>query len=192
MVTCTNTHIYICNPKDLTQQQQVCVATVAVRWGISLKVGWWCCRVTAVSRCYRAETSDIAEEKGIYRVHQFTKVKVHRAVCIMTQVWPTLCSTQVHGLCHFTLWLVPDLNRKFDVIVTPHVSAVMPDHSSVVQMLHGGMWAVPSPTPEQKWAKHSWHQSCALEGRQLHRKNHGNPLDSWGEEDGQRQRGAEL
>ena len=32
------------------------------------------CRVTAVSRCFRAETSDIAEEKGIYRVHQFTKV----------------------------------------------------------------------------------------------------------------------
>ena len=66
-----------------------------------------------------------------------------------------------HGLCHFTLWLVPDLNQKFDVILTPHVSAVMPDHSSVVQMLHSGMWAVPSPTPEQKWAKHSWHQSCS-------------------------------
>ena len=97
-----------------------------------------------------------------------------------------------HGLCHFTLWLVPDLNQKFDVIVTPHVSAVMPDHSSVVQMLHSGMWAVPSPTPEQKWAKHSWHQSCAQEGRQLHHKNHGNLLDSRGEEDGRRQHGAEL
>ena len=91
----THTHTYICNPKDLTQQQQVCVAVVAVGWIVSLKVGWWCCRVTAVSRCYRAETSDIAEEKGIYRVHQFTKVKVHRAICIMTQAWPTLCSTQV-------------------------------------------------------------------------------------------------
>ncbi|XP_076464341.1 serine--tRNA ligase-like [Babylonia areolata] len=33
-------------------------------------------RVAAVSRCYRAETSDIAEEKGIYRVHQFTKVEM--------------------------------------------------------------------------------------------------------------------
>ena len=35
-----------------------------------------CFRVAAVSRCYRAETSAIAEEKGIYRVHQFTKVSV--------------------------------------------------------------------------------------------------------------------
>nr|KAG5712361.1 hypothetical protein BaRGS_023940 [Batillaria attramentaria] len=33
-------------------------------------------KVAAVSRCYRAETSDIAEEKGIYRVHQFTKVEM--------------------------------------------------------------------------------------------------------------------
>ncbi|KAL8610918.1 hypothetical protein ACOMHN_042536 [Nucella lapillus] len=33
-------------------------------------------RVAAVSRCYRAETSDVAEEKGIYRVHQFTKVEM--------------------------------------------------------------------------------------------------------------------
>ncbi|KAK6635384.1 hypothetical protein RUM44_000635 [Polyplax serrata] len=32
--------------------------------------------VTAVSRCYRAEVSSIAEEKGIYRVHQFTKVEM--------------------------------------------------------------------------------------------------------------------
>jgi seryl-tRNA synthetase len=36
------------------------------------------CRVAAVSRCYRAETSDIAEEKGIYRVHQFTKVNTQK------------------------------------------------------------------------------------------------------------------
>ena len=50
--------------------------------------------MTAVSRCYRAETSDIAEEKGIYRVHQFTKVRVHRAICIMTQARPRLCSVQ--------------------------------------------------------------------------------------------------
>lgn len=33
-------------------------------------------KVAAVSRCYRAETADIAEEKGIYRVHQFTKVEM--------------------------------------------------------------------------------------------------------------------
>uniref|UniRef100_A0A1A9VC69 serine--tRNA ligase n=1 Tax=Glossina austeni TaxID=7395 RepID=A0A1A9VC69_GLOAU len=33
-------------------------------------------KVAAVSRCYRAETSGLQEEKGIYRVHQFTKVEM--------------------------------------------------------------------------------------------------------------------
>ncbi|XP_049785462.1 uncharacterized protein LOC126188062 [Schistocerca cancellata] len=33
-------------------------------------------KLAAVSRCYRAETSSIAEERGIYRVHQFTKVEM--------------------------------------------------------------------------------------------------------------------
>lgn len=33
-------------------------------------------KIAAVSRCFRAETSKIAEEKGVYRVHQFTKVEM--------------------------------------------------------------------------------------------------------------------
>ncbi|KAK2575888.1 hypothetical protein KPH14_007257 [Odynerus spinipes] len=33
-------------------------------------------KMTAVSRCYRAETSSTLDEKGIYRVHQFTKVEM--------------------------------------------------------------------------------------------------------------------
>ncbi|CAH0553267.1 unnamed protein product [Brassicogethes aeneus] len=33
-------------------------------------------KLMAVSRCYRAETSNTAEEKGIYRVHEFTKVEM--------------------------------------------------------------------------------------------------------------------
>ncbi|XP_059051930.1 serine--tRNA ligase, mitochondrial [Achroia grisella] len=33
-------------------------------------------KLAAVSRCYRAETSNIVEERGIYRVHQFTKVEM--------------------------------------------------------------------------------------------------------------------
>ncbi|XP_054730485.1 serine--tRNA ligase, mitochondrial [Anastrepha obliqua] len=37
-------------------------------------------KVAAVSRCYRAETSGLNEEKGIYRVHQFNKVEMF-AVC---------------------------------------------------------------------------------------------------------------
>lgn len=41
-------------------------------------------KVTAVSRCYRAETSGLQEEKGIYRVHQFTKVEMF-AICTAEQ-----------------------------------------------------------------------------------------------------------
>ncbi|CAG9838156.1 unnamed protein product [Diabrotica balteata] len=33
-------------------------------------------KVAAVSRCYRAETSSVAEERGIFRVHEFTKVEM--------------------------------------------------------------------------------------------------------------------
>ncbi|XP_066586021.1 serine--tRNA ligase, mitochondrial [Prorops nasuta] len=33
-------------------------------------------KLTAVSRCYRAEISSLKEEAGIYRVHQFTKVEM--------------------------------------------------------------------------------------------------------------------
>ncbi|XP_035893734.1 serine--tRNA ligase, mitochondrial [Anopheles stephensi] len=41
-------------------------------------------KLMAVSRCYRAETSALQEEKGIYRVHQFTKVEMF-AVCNRAQ-----------------------------------------------------------------------------------------------------------
>jgi len=34
------------------------------------------CKMCAVSRCYRAETGRQGEEKGLYRVHQFTKVEM--------------------------------------------------------------------------------------------------------------------
>ncbi|XP_013164304.1 PREDICTED: serine--tRNA ligase, mitochondrial [Papilio xuthus] len=33
-------------------------------------------KLAAVSRCYRAETSNVTEERGTYRVHQFTKVEM--------------------------------------------------------------------------------------------------------------------
>jgi len=33
-------------------------------------------RLAAVSRCFRAETSSVDEERGIYRVHEFTKVEL--------------------------------------------------------------------------------------------------------------------
>ncbi|XP_064597950.1 serine--tRNA ligase, mitochondrial-like [Liolophura sinensis] len=38
-------------------------------------------KLCAVSRCYRAETSNLSEERGIYRVHQFTKVEMFAVVC---------------------------------------------------------------------------------------------------------------
>lgn len=41
-------------------------------------------KCAAVSRCYRAETSSLQEEKGIYRVHQFTKVEMF-SVCRSSQ-----------------------------------------------------------------------------------------------------------
>ncbi|CAB3376542.1 Hypothetical predicted protein [Cloeon dipterum] len=33
-------------------------------------------KVAAISRCFRAETGNVGEEKGIYRVYQFTKVEM--------------------------------------------------------------------------------------------------------------------
>lgn len=36
-------------------------------------------KLCSVSRCYRAEVSSIADEKGIFRVHQFTKVEMFGA-----------------------------------------------------------------------------------------------------------------
>lgn len=33
-------------------------------------------RIAAVSRCFRAETSRVSDERGIFRVHQFTKVEM--------------------------------------------------------------------------------------------------------------------
>jgi len=33
-------------------------------------------KLAAISRCYRAETSSLEEERGLYRVHEFTKVEI--------------------------------------------------------------------------------------------------------------------
>lgn len=41
-------------------------------------------KLMAVSRCFRAETSGLAEERGIYRVHQFTKIEMF-SVCSPNQ-----------------------------------------------------------------------------------------------------------
>jgi seryl-tRNA synthetase len=41
-------------------------------------------KCAAISRCFRAETSSLLEERGIYRVHQFTKVEMF-SVCRSNQ-----------------------------------------------------------------------------------------------------------
>lgn len=41
-------------------------------------------RVMAVSRCYRAEVSAVQEERGLFRVHSFTKVEMF-SVCSPNQ-----------------------------------------------------------------------------------------------------------
>ena len=37
-------------------------------------------RLCAVSRCYRAETGRAGEEKGLYRVHSFTKASLATSI----------------------------------------------------------------------------------------------------------------
>lgn len=41
-------------------------------------------KVMAISRCYRAEISAVKEERGIFRVHSFTKVEMF-SVCSSSQ-----------------------------------------------------------------------------------------------------------
>lgn len=41
-------------------------------------------RVMAISRCYRAEVSGLKEERGIFRVHTFTKIEMF-SVCSSNQ-----------------------------------------------------------------------------------------------------------
>lgn len=52
--------------------------------GKSFNEGEMPLRVMAVSRCFRAETSGLQEERGIYRVHNFTKVEMF-SVCSPNQ-----------------------------------------------------------------------------------------------------------
>ncbi|XP_076297783.1 seryl-tRNA synthetase, mitochondrial isoform X2 [Lasioglossum baleicum] len=70
-------------------------------------------KLAAVSRCFRAETSHLLEEKGIYRVHQFTKVEMF------------VCSTQEKSMDLFQELqnlqenLFSSLNLHFQIIDMP-------------------------------------------------------------------------
>lgn len=72
------TQVYKVQPSDLCLSGTSEMAIAGYFAGKT--VGPRAVRTMAVSRCYRAETSGLQEEKGIYRVHNFTKVEMF-AVC---------------------------------------------------------------------------------------------------------------
>ncbi|XP_012281656.1 serine--tRNA ligase, mitochondrial [Orussus abietinus] len=70
-------------------------------------------KLAAVSRCYRAETSTLYEERGIYRVHQFTKVEMF--VCCE----PEESSEFLHKIQEIQENLFSNLDLHFKVLDMP-------------------------------------------------------------------------
>ncbi|EDW81237.1 uncharacterized protein Dwil_GK11136 [Drosophila willistoni] len=70
-------------------------------------------KVTAVSRCYRAETSGLQEEKGIYRVHQFTKVEMF-AICS-----PQQSEAELEEFKNIEVTLFKELGLNFRLLDMP-------------------------------------------------------------------------
>lgn len=70
-------------------------------------------KVTAVSRCFRAETSNLQEEKGVFRVHQFTKVEMF-AVCR-----PTESAALLEEFRDIEIKLFRDLGLHFKLLDMP-------------------------------------------------------------------------
>lgn len=67
----------------------------------------------AVSRCYRAETSGLQEERGIYRVHHFTKVEMF-SVC-----WPEHSEAMLEHFRNVETQLFMGLDLHFQVLDMP-------------------------------------------------------------------------
>lgn len=76
--------VYRLLPSNLCMSGTSEMALAGYFAGSRLKSSKFPVKVTAVSRCFRAETSRLQEEKGIYRVHQFTKVEMF-SVCRPTE-----------------------------------------------------------------------------------------------------------
>lgn len=82
-------------------------------------------KMAAVSRCYRAETSKISSEKGIYRVHYFTKVEMF------------MCSEQEKSEQHFEELiaiqeeLFSSLGLHFQVVDMPPADLGLPAYRKV-------------------------------------------------------------
>lgn len=74
------TQVYRILPSNLCLSGTSEMALAGYFAGSRLKENQLPVKVAAVSKCFRAETSNLQEEKGIYRVHQFTKVEMF-SVC---------------------------------------------------------------------------------------------------------------
>lgn len=74
------TQVYRILPPNLCLSGTSEMALAGYFAGSRLKDNQLPVKVTAISKCFRAETSNLQEEKGIYRVHQFTKVEMF-SVC---------------------------------------------------------------------------------------------------------------
>ncbi|CAH1971676.1 unnamed protein product [Acanthoscelides obtectus] len=84
-------------------------------------------KLAAVSRCFRAETSSVAEERGIFRVHEFTKVEMFVATNPMMsdKHLEEICTIQEKGFeslgLHFQVLDMPPHElgapayRKYDI-----------------------------------------------------------------------------
>ncbi|OAD60876.1 WD40 repeat-containing protein SMU1 [Eufriesea mexicana] len=83
-------------------------------------------KIAAVSRCFRAEVSNLEEERGLYRVHQFTKVEMF--VCSKQEE----STNQFQELQEIQEDLFSSLNLHFRIIdMPPH------DLGSPAYRIHG-------------------------------------------------------
>jgi len=78
------TQVYRILPSNLCLSGTSEMALAGYFAGSKLKADKLPVKVTAVSRCFRAEDSGSQDENGIYRVHQFTKVEMF-SVCRPTE-----------------------------------------------------------------------------------------------------------
>ncbi|CAO1395945.1 unnamed protein product [Diamesa tonsa] len=78
------TQVYRILPSNLCLSGTSEMALAGYFAGSKTKIEKLPLKCAAVSRCFRAETSGLQEEKGIYRVHQFTKVEMF-SVCRESQ-----------------------------------------------------------------------------------------------------------
>lgn len=105
--------IYRIHPSDLCLSGTSEMALAGYFAGRKIKADELPVKVTAVSRCFRAETSALHEEKGIYRVHQFTKMEMF-SVCR-----PTESTTMLEEFREIETNLFKNLGLHFKLLDMP-------------------------------------------------------------------------